>query len=435
MTTKLKLSRLSDDAMLSMADEIAKTYPPSQLSIRVGGLNSDFTNSSGFRATYPSRDWLQSHAVQQVQINIRSNTAYVTISRASSPWETDVEIRRNDNSQHGRMSDHELAAIHLLVDDLISKYAPISSDHLASPELRDAVTREVTKLSDLHRKIVKEAAESRLNDERERRTAKEKADQEYDARRLALEAEGQRRAEAVEVELQKLLEKEKALDDRGHMHVRRELRGQITKDLKERLERPQVSSQAAFLRIAVSGLSLVAIVALSVYAIYAAIDLHDVMINATTKANPSLPVSVDEPIRTITEPVLFLAAGRFIFAAAAAGGLLFYLLGWLRRLHSEDVRNERELERYRYDIDRASWVVETILEARATQGEVPKEWVEGVTHNLFARGEKRDSEQNALEAVAALLGVSAKAELGPDGTKLELKRDGLRRLGKAADGD
>ena len=333
------------------------------------------------------------------------------------------------------MSDHELAAVHLLVDDLVTKYAPISVDHTASPELRDAVTREVSKLAELHRKIVKEANDFRLTDERERRSAKEKADQEYDARRLALEEEGQKRAEAYETERQKLVEKEKALDDRGHMHVRRELRGQITKDLKERLERPQVSSQAAFLRISVSGLSLAAITALSVYATYAAIDLHDVMINATTKTNPSMPVSVEAPIKTITEPVLFLAAGRFLFAAAAAAGLLFYLLGWLRRLHSEDVRNERELERYRYDIDRASWVVETILEARATEGEVPKEWVEGVTHNLFARNEQRDSEQNALEAVAALLGISAKAELGPEGTKLELKRDGLRRLKKAAEGE
>ena len=435
MTTKLKLSRLSDDAMLSMADEIAKAFPPSQMSIRVGSMNTEFTNSLGFRATYPNRDWLQSHVVQQVQVNLRGRLAWVDISRPSSPWEVDVEIRRNDGSQQGRMSDHELAAVHLLVDDLVTKYAPISVDHTASPELRDAVTREVSKLAELHRKIVKEANDFRLTDERERRSAKEKADQEYDARRLALEEEGQKRAEAYETERQKLVEKEKALDDRGHMHVRRELRGQITKDLKERLERPQVSSQAAFLRISVSGLSLAAITALSVYATYAAIDLHDVMINATTKTNPSMPVSVEAPIKTITEPVLFLAAGRFLFAAAAAAGLLFYLLGWLRRLHSEDVRNERELERYRYDIDRASWVVETILEARATEGEVPKEWVEGVTHNLFARNEQRDSEQNALEAVAALLGISAKAELGPEGTKLELKRDGLRRLKKAAEGE
>jgi hypothetical protein len=87
-------------------------------------------------------------------------------------------------------------------------------------------------------------------------------------------------------------------------------------------------------------------------------------------------------------------------------------------------------------VNRASWVVETILEAQTKEaGEVPQEWVHGVTHNMFARNEGRDEDHHALDALGALLGISAKAELGPTGPKLELRRDGLRRLGRAIENE
>jgi hypothetical protein len=135
-----------------------------------------------------------------------------------------------------------------------------------------------------------------------------------------------------------------------------------------------------------------------------------------------------ESTPTIT---LALATARFALPAAAATGLLFYLLSWLKQLHAEDVRSERDLERYSYDIDRASWVIETILEAETKEGDVPSEWISGVTHALFTRTDARTEESSAADGLASLFNVAAKAEFGPSGPRFEISRPGLRKIGKS----
>ena len=118
-------------------------------------------------------------------------------------------------------------------------------------------------------------------------------------------------------------------------------------------------------------------------------------------------------------------------AAAGAAGFLVYMLGWLRRIQSEDVRAERDLERYRYDVDRASWAIETILEAQTKEaGVVPDRWIEGVTHGLFSRIEEPSDDGGALQVMSELLNVAARAKIGPGGTELEINRGGLRKLAK-----
>ena len=156
------------------------------------------------------------------------------------------------------------------------------------------------------------------------------------------------------------------------------------------------------------------------YTTYESISLNQIL-NGSTQA--SIYVVISAIFRT-SAPILLVT------------GLLFYLLTWLKRTHSEDVSAERELERYSYDIDRASWAIETILEAQAKEtGEVPALWIEGVTRSLFARSAARDEDREALDALGSLLNVSAKAEIGPNGPRFEINRPGLRKLGKAASSD
>ena len=130
---------------------------------------------------------------------------------------------------------------------------------------------------------------------------------------------------------------------------------------------------------------------------------------------------------------MIIAAARFGLAAAVTAGLLFYLLGWLRQIHAEDVAAERSLERYRYDIDRASWAIETILEAQGKEGgTVPEEWIYGVTRSLFA-GDQKAQDQNPLEALGTLLNVAARAEIGPNGPRIEFEKRGLRKVAAGSD--
>ena len=112
----------------------------------------------------------------------------------------------------------------------------------------------------------------------------------------------------------------------------------------------------------------------------------------------------------------------------------------MRQIHDSDLRAERDHERYLYDIDRASWAIETVLEAQRREGdeppiEIPNEWVQGVTRGLFTRSEARDPEETSLAAVGSLFNFAAEAELGPGGTKLKFNKPGLKALRRHARSD
>jgi hypothetical protein len=150
------------------------------------------------------------------------------------------------------------------------------------------------------------------------------------------------------------------------------------------------------------------------YAYIAAADLHQLL--GWTRLPSSL---------------VYVSLIRLGVSTAGAAGFIVYLLGWLRRVHNEDVRAERDLERYRYDVDRASWAIETILEAQEKQsGIVPDRWIDGVTHALFVRTEEPPEDGGAVQIMSQILDVAARAKIGPNGTELEINRGGLRKLAK-----
>ncbi len=201
------------------------------------------------------------------------------------------------------------------------------------------------------------------------------------------------------------------------MHARRGMRQDITKDLKSRLEKPAVSVEVWRARLLVLIGGLLGIGALAGLTIWASLDLRQVF----SQSSGIAPLA------------LIIAATRVGLSAAAAVGLLAWLLNYQRQIASDDARVERDLERYRYDLDRASWTIETVLEIQGQEGRsIPEQWISGVTHNLFASSEARGEGTNALEALGSLLNFSGKLELGPAGPKLELSKSGLKRLAKSA---
>ncbi len=59
--------------------------------------------------------------------------------------------------------------------------------------------------------------------------------------------------------------------------------------------------------------------------------------------------------------------------------------------------------------------------------------VDGVTHGLFQSSSTVDEGVTPLEALGTLLNVTAKAELGPNGTKLEFDGKGLKKIAKSGE--
>lgn len=420
-----RIPSISDEAAVRFFEHLQTQFsmPRFQVSASNYALG-EFASVDLFFRNFDFIDWAASRVVSAIHAPVEGDRIFIDFSRPTTT-EAEISIRRNSNQTPD-------AAVWLKVLDRVRRFvdATLASNPsgLILPA-DDAVSVQFAQLHELHTRILYDAEKARIDAEAKFTARIAELEADFDRRRAALDevrSEEEARVNQIESEL---IASRKALDDRNHMHVRRDLRSQITDDIKERLSKPGVSRQANLLRVAIGGLSLLAIVAFVAYAGVAALDLHTLIAEATkyrSSLDPSSP-----PTLVVTVPVLVLAGAKLLLSVAAATGLLFYLLGWLRRLHFEDVRAERELERYRYDVDRASWVVETLLEAKTGTADVPKEWIEGVTRNMFSRNEMRDDDHSALEAVAALLGASAEADLGPTGVSLKLRRDGLRKLSKA----
>lgn len=83
------------------------------------------------------------------------------------------------------------------------------------------------------------------------------------------------------------------------------------------------------------------------------------------------------------------------------------------------------------DLKRASWIIEAILEVQAEKkGGLPDEWIAGVTKGLFDLDRHKASDDDALQAIAALVSFSASVQEGPDGFQIQLDKKNARRLSR-----
>jgi hypothetical protein len=123
------------------------------------------------------------------------------------------------------------------------------------------------------------------------------------------------------------------------------------------------------------------------------------------------------------------------FAAGAAGVAFLYAgLSGMKRSEEAERAQSLRLQRYSHDMDRASWVVETILQLSSTESaKVPDVWLESVCNDLFKSDpEKANSTPDSLEALGALLDATARAKIGTSGFEFELDRKDAKRLASQA---
>jgi hypothetical protein len=121
-------------------------------------------------------------------------------------------------------------------------------------------------------------------------------------------------------------------------------------------------------------------------------------------------------------------------AKSLASGLAGAAFAWagLTGLKTSAValrEHEKAVERYAFDMDRASWIVETILQMNAVEeSQVPEQWLEAVCRDLFASSAERGDDRASLEAFAALFDATAKARIGTSGIEFEIDRKGAKKL-------
>ena len=120
---------------------------------------------------------------------------------------------------------------------------------------------------------------------------------------------------------------------------------------------------------------------------------------------------------------------RSIFSSLVGIGALAYAASWLRTFYDGEVAASRAIDQYNYDLIRASWIIETVLEVREEHDSVvPDRWIEGVTRGLFADSGSQTTTDESVQALKALLGFTASASFGPEGPKVELNQKGAKKL-------
>ena len=215
---------------------------------------------------------------------------------------------------------------------------------------------------------------------------------------------------------EELDDRKRELDDRHHMHARRELRNQIAKNFKERVGKPVISSRASLIRWLVFWLTLGAGSAIG----YFGVEGFRESLEATAKGNSSQWLTIGLLVRSGLSLIL-------------AVGFVAYAINWLRVVYLDDVRMERRYESGGDDIDRASFVIETLIEVGEKESvDVPDAWVKGVCRNLFADKGGETGSKAPSDAVTMLLEAISGAKIGPDGTEFSLDRRGARKLAREA---
>lgn len=419
-----RIAAPSDHSVLKTFEALAALVEDGSFWVVIAGVRtSDQTTAAEF-AQLVEGNWNRTRIIAKAGCALGDFGFQVIFQRAITNWDTngharvspaawENEIYLSWRSDRGEPDE----TLRLEVAQLIAGFQKGDLKPAAAMDsFSEAMAAQVARLAELQASIMEDADLKRRSQEDAFIARRAELEAEHAALVAQLNASSVEAKERVASEAARLETRRKELDDRGHMHARRELRGEITKDLKARLERPGVSRQANILRWGVVFTAFIGIVLFGWVAAVSITDLHALY----RSANP-------DPI------VLGFASLRFALPAGAAAALLFYVLGWLRKLHSEDVNSERDLERYRYDLDRASWAIETILEAQGKEGgTVPAEWISGVTHGLFSRSSSSNEDRDAADALGSLLNFAAKAEFGPNGPKIEFQKRDLRRLSREA---
>ncbi|WP_342068917.1 hypothetical protein [Yoonia algicola] len=120
---------------------------------------------------------------------------------------------------------------------------------------------------------------------------------------------------------------------------------------------------------------------------------------------------------------------RSIFSSLVGIGAFAYAASWLRSFYDSEVAAARSIDKYNYDLIRASWIIETVLEVKQEHDSVvPNHWIEGVTRGLFTETGSQSTTDESVQALKALLGFTASASFGPEGPKVELNRRNAKKL-------
>lgn len=316
----------------------------------------------------------------------------------------------------------------------IEKFQNIRTEHLiqSSEKFTAVLAKHVSDLAKQSSDISADLTRNRTKLERDYEARRKKLDADHDKRSNSLQDDYQQRRKDLEEEIAQkrakndedlnrrsveLDKREELMDMRRAREARRDLRQKITNKIQTRLDKRAKFSSLLSINSAVITVVSVGIIFFATMALYSAGNVSNIL----TQENVSSYVLIYSAIKTTTLTILTTL-------------LLFYLISYLRRLAQRVDNNRERLEYFSLDLDRASWVIETLMEMREEKDgveSVPEHWVVGATRGLFEHNISDAEPDTAIDAFAELMRKGPEVEIGPEGAKLKLAPSAAKKVGKS----
>lgn len=202
-----------------------------------------------------------------------------------------------------------------------------------------------------------------------------------------------------------------SLDDRNNTHVRREIRAKINKDIQNRIANFKLSKDTSNLRWPIHILCSLFIVLSLIGVIAFSKDFINLI--GQNEKQASFTVLVFMAVKPIT--MTLLGSGTFI-----------YYVKWLNKWFEKNSQEEFFLRKYQLDIERSSWLVETVLEGLSQyQSKLPNELMMRFTQNLFVNENQNTKEMELNHPVedffSKVLDSNGKARLKVGENEVEVE--------------
>lgn len=284
--------------------------------------------------------------------------------------------------------------------------------------------QRLMKLEDLNEQLIVQGTKFREELERQAAERQRQREEEAEAARARMQAEHDGRMADLEVKAKALTDREKQLDDSSSKHARR----QHHKDLKKMLESrgqnfslTRATAQKRYLP----------------HALFVLLMLVPAVLFAL-----SLWSAVYRPGTWNGTPNDWAALLRLPLSAIALALAVVYYIRWNHDWFRQHAEEEFNLKRLDLDVDRASWIVEMMLEWKDEKdAPIPPELIDRLTRNLFALDRRGETviRHPAQDLASALLQASSSITLPiPGGGSATVNAKGLDRFKRnigAADKD
>ncbi|MBS1831008.1 MAG: hypothetical protein JST93_37290 [Acidobacteria bacterium] len=274
------------------------------------------------------------------------NTVSVMLTRGTTGDAVFLNVPDN-------ISDSEKNVSALAVREAFHKYdksQALEQIHPLLAEFYDRREATLQRLEALHTKVLEDAVADRRKLEETFEAQKTQLKREFETKDMRREGEYSEKLRILEERQTELQRRESELDDRSNTHARRQLRAELKNDLKERSRSFSLSRDMKNKRM-------------PIHSVFWALLFVTLGMLAYNLLYPS-------PDQWVWSVKLALSFAAFLASA------IFYIR-WMDRWAQNHADEEFRLKRLDLDIDRASWLVEMLLEwSEEKDGAIPREVVE-----------------------------------------------------------